>query len=89
MDDSDEDQRLEHRLNGTNLSIRELYERTGAEYFHLSTDNDEDIEKLSQIKKERGYTFEDEIKIDENMEGYEKKVRFIYYFVLLLKTTSS
>jgi len=79
MDNSDEDQRLEHYANPDNpefLSIEELYKKTGVEYFALDAQNFMTDGKLDKIRKDRGYSYEDEINCSEEcLPDYENKLK--------------
>jgi 1,2-dihydroxy-3-keto-5-methylthiopentene dioxygenase len=61
MDDDPGDQRTEHHRNPPKfLSLEELYKISGVEYFKLNVKTYSTDGVLDKIKKERGYTYEDE-----------------------------
>lgn len=50
-------------------------------HFHhqIDVDNLDNEETLKQVRKDRGYNYEDQVKITEAMENYEQKVRLSHY----------
>lgn len=80
MDDSVEDQRLEHHRNPPKfIEIPELSKSTGVEHFKINHNAFETDDVLLNLKKERGYTYEDECNLDGRTEcgkpEYEAKLR--------------
>ncbi|XP_046672532.1 1,2-dihydroxy-3-keto-5-methylthiopentene dioxygenase [Homalodisca vitripennis] len=80
MDDSDEDQRLEHHTNPPRfLELDTLNQDTGVEYFKIGDESGLDGTLLNQIKKERNYAFEDEITCSrECLADYDNKLKIFY-----------
>lgn len=77
MDDSPEDQRLEHHQSPPKfVSLDELYSETGVMYWKLDAKNYESEGKLAEIKTERGYTYMDVIQISpDKLHNYEEKIK--------------
>ncbi|KAK9504967.1 hypothetical protein O3M35_009131 [Rhynocoris fuscipes] len=81
MDDSNSDQRLEHHRNPPQyVSIKELYDLTGVEYFRIDNlDSLKDNEILNKLKAERNYTYEDELICSkECLPNYEEKLKIFF-----------
>ncbi|XP_043284924.1 1,2-dihydroxy-3-keto-5-methylthiopentene dioxygenase [Venturia canescens] len=80
MDTSDADQRLEHHREPQKLlSLNELYEVSGVEYFKIDADNYAADDVLCELKKKRGYTYEDEIVCSEKcLPNYEEKLKIFF-----------
>ncbi|CAF4875375.1 unnamed protein product [Pieris macdunnoughi] len=78
--DTTSDQRLEHHRNPPEyLSLDELVQKTGVEYYSLNVESYTTDGVLEQIKKERGYTYEDEITCSEKcLANYEEKLKSFY-----------
>ncbi|KAM3967655.1 acireductone dioxygenase 1 [Aphomia sociella] len=79
-DDQTSDQRLEHHKNPPEyLSIEELFKKTGVEHFSLNVDTYATDGVLEDLKKKRGYTYEDEIVCSkECLPNYEEKIKNFY-----------
>nr|XP_050860735.1 acireductone dioxygenase [Vespula vulgaris] len=77
MDDSDIDQRLEHRKESSELlSMADLYAISGVEYFKINHEHYLSDPTLTELKKKRGYTYEDEITCSkECLANYEEKLK--------------
>ncbi|XP_076241465.1 acireductone dioxygenase 1 [Calliopsis andreniformis] len=77
MDNSDFDQRLEHHKEPPEfLSLEELYKRTGVEHFQIDYKNYKTDATLNDLRKQRGYTYEDEITCSkECLANYEEKLK--------------
>ena len=77
MDNTDADQRLEHHREPPEyISLENLFKRTGVEYFKIDHKNYEYDGTLTKLKKERGYTYEDEIECSkECLPNYEEKLK--------------
>ncbi|XP_065219270.1 acireductone dioxygenase isoform X1 [Planococcus citri] len=75
MDDSTEDQRLEHQKNPPEfIDLNTLYEISGVEYFKVNEKNVAQDELINKLKAERGYTYEDELVCSkECLPNYEEK----------------
>ncbi|XP_053613883.1 acireductone dioxygenase-like [Plodia interpunctella] len=55
------------------ISVEELYKKTGVEYFKLNLDTYKTDGILDRIKKERGYSYEDEMVCSKECLDYEEK----------------
>lgn len=79
MDDSDEDQRREHRLKPDQpVSVEEL-RALGVFYHKLDADNYESDPELAKIRKDNNYTFMDIITIHKDtLPNYEQKLKIFY-----------
>uniref|UniRef100_A0A069DNU6 Acireductone dioxygenase n=1 Tax=Panstrongylus megistus TaxID=65343 RepID=A0A069DNU6_9HEMI len=78
MDNSTADQRLEHHKDPPKyISLQDLYKVTGIEYFRIDDlDSLKDNEVLNKLKKERNYTYEDELVCSkECLPNYEDKLK--------------
>ncbi|XP_054734201.1 acireductone dioxygenase isoform X1 [Anastrepha obliqua] len=80
MDKDQDDQRSEHHRNPPQyFSIKELYEKTGVEYFCINVEKYEDDQLLSTIRRNRNYTFEDEITCSKTcLPDFELKLKTFY-----------
>ncbi|XP_048489312.1 acireductone dioxygenase [Plutella xylostella] len=80
MDTEQNDQRLEHHKNPPQfVSLKQLYEKTGVEYFSINVDTYLTDGVLDKIKKERGYTYEDDITCSkECLPNYEEKLKSFF-----------
>ncbi|XP_055372014.1 acireductone dioxygenase-like [Condylostylus longicornis] len=82
MDDSTEDQRLEHYANPDKpefINLEELYKKTGVEHFILDAKKYKEDGKLDKIRKERGYSYEDELTCSkECLPDYENKLKHFF-----------
>lgn len=74
------DQREEHHLDPPKfVSIETLRELSGVEYFTLNVDTYIIDGTLDKIKKERGYTYEDELVCSkECLANYDEKLKIFY-----------
>ncbi|XP_038220841.1 1,2-dihydroxy-3-keto-5-methylthiopentene dioxygenase [Zerene cesonia] len=79
-DDTQSDQRLEHHRNPPEyISVNDLLKKTGVEYFKLNVETFATDGVLDKLKKERGYTYEDEITCSEKcLANYEEKLKSFY-----------
>ncbi|XP_067008837.1 acireductone dioxygenase [Anabrus simplex] len=80
MDNSETDQRLEHHRNPPQfVDLDQLYKISGVEYFKLNPQTYKEDGILDKLKKERGYTYEDEITCSkECLQNYEDKLRSFF-----------
>ncbi len=80
MDDSTEDQRLEHhRTPPEFVSLDSLFKSTGVEYFKLNENNVLADETLNNLINSRGYTYKDVITCSkECLPEYEKKLKSFF-----------
>ncbi|XP_054008481.1 acireductone dioxygenase [Hylaeus anthracinus] len=77
MDNSDADQRLEHYKEPPEfLSLEDLFKKTGVEYFKIDCKDYKNDDTLVELKKKRGYTYEDEIQCSRDcLPNYEEKLK--------------
>ncbi|XP_063993561.1 acireductone dioxygenase [Diachasmimorpha longicaudata] len=77
MDDSEDDQRLEHHKKIPEfLTLQQLYDVTGVEHFEVDHENYQKDEELKELRKSRGYSYEDEIVCSkECLQNYEEKLK--------------
>lgn len=77
MDNSDDDQRLEHhRQPPKYLNVDQLFKITGVEYFKIDYKNYLTDDNLKNLKEKRGYSYEDEIVCSkECLQNYEEKLK--------------
>lgn len=77
MDNDLSDQRLPHMLNPPKfLDLTELNQKTGVEYFQLNSDTFQADGQLDKIRKERGYSYEDEIICSRDcLPDYDNKLK--------------
>ncbi|XP_055685690.1 acireductone dioxygenase [Lutzomyia longipalpis] len=77
MDNETTDQRLEHHRNPQEfISLENLFTKTGVEYFKINVDNHEADEMLQRVRKDRGYSYEDQITCSrECLPDYEAKLK--------------
>ncbi|XP_039759630.1 1,2-dihydroxy-3-keto-5-methylthiopentene dioxygenase [Pararge aegeria] len=80
MDNETNDQRLEHHRNPPEfVTLEDLYTKTGVEYFNINVETYTTDGVLDKIKKDRGYTYEDEITCSkECLPNYEEKIKSFY-----------
>ncbi|XP_014362600.2 1,2-dihydroxy-3-keto-5-methylthiopentene dioxygenase [Papilio machaon] len=80
MDNDKTDPRAEHQRNPPEfISIEELHKKTGVELFKLDLKTYESEGVLEKIKKDRGYTYEDEITISkECLPDYDEKLKSFF-----------
>ncbi|XP_026319962.1 1,2-dihydroxy-3-keto-5-methylthiopentene dioxygenase [Hyposmocoma kahamanoa] len=78
--DTIRDQRLEHHKNPPEyISLEDLYKKTGVEYFKLNLATYTTDGVLENLKKDRGYTYEDEMVCSkECLPNYEEKIKSFY-----------
>ncbi|EEB20437.1 1,2-dihydroxy-3-keto-5-methylthiopentene dioxygenase, putative [Pediculus humanus corporis] len=77
MDNSTEDQRLQHhRTPPKFIDMNELFKRTGVEYFKVNEKDPVNDDLLIKLKKERCYSYEDEITCSEQcLPNYHEKLK--------------
>uniref|UniRef100_A0A2M4AL13 Acireductone dioxygenase n=1 Tax=Anopheles triannulatus TaxID=58253 RepID=A0A2M4AL13_9DIPT len=80
MDNEPTDQRLEHQLDPPKfLSLDELFSSTGVEYFKINIPTYDTDGVLEKIRKDRGYSYEDEITCSEAcLPDYENKLKIFF-----------
>ncbi|XP_076253084.1 acireductone dioxygenase-like [Rhynchophorus ferrugineus] len=80
MNEEPYDKREEHHKNPPEfVPLDDLFKLTGVEYYKLDINNLKSDETLENIKKERGYTYEDQITISpEHLPNYEEKLKIFY-----------
>ncbi|KAK6618030.1 hypothetical protein RUM44_002472 [Polyplax serrata] len=77
MDDSKEDQRLPHHQNPPKyVDMKELYKKTGVEYFKVNEKDPINDQQLVKLKSDRNYSYEDEITCSEQcLPNYHEKLK--------------
>ncbi|XP_034941148.1 1,2-dihydroxy-3-keto-5-methylthiopentene dioxygenase [Chelonus insularis] len=77
MDDKPVDQRLEHHRDLPKfITLDELFKLTGVEYYKIDHKNYATDKTLQNLRKERGYSYEDEIVCSkECLQNYEEKLK--------------
>ncbi|XP_031842797.1 acireductone dioxygenase 1 isoform X2 [Nomia melanderi] len=77
MDNSDDDQRLQHhKVPPQFLSLEDLFVKTGVEYFKINHEAYKNDNILTELKRKRGYTYEDEIICSKDcLPNYDEKLR--------------
>ncbi|KAB0804377.1 hypothetical protein PPYR_01347 [Photinus pyralis] len=80
MSNDVEDQRLENHLTPQKMvSLDEVKRLTGVEYFGINLNTYQTDGVLDNIKKERGYTYEDELVCSkECLQNYEEKLKIFF-----------
>ncbi|KAL1506433.1 hypothetical protein ABEB36_005804 [Hypothenemus hampei] len=80
MDTSDYDKREEHHKNPAEyVSLEDLYKLSGVEYFKLNLATLETDGVLDKLKKERGYTYEDQITMSpDRLPQFEEKLKIFF-----------
>uniref|UniRef100_A0A0C9PSL3 Acireductone dioxygenase n=3 Tax=Endopterygota TaxID=33392 RepID=A0A0C9PSL3_9HYME len=80
MDNKENDQRLEHHKSPPEyLSLEDLHQKTGVEHFTINADSYEDDELLTAIRKDRNYSYEDEITCSKScLPDFENKLKSFY-----------
>lgn len=79
MDDSQEDQRLEHRRTPNKPATLEDLARLGVKTWQLDADAYETDPKLAAVRKVRGYSYSEIITISKDkLPGYEDKIKSFY-----------
>ncbi|KAG5680755.1 hypothetical protein PVAND_010242 [Polypedilum vanderplanki] len=78
--DVESDQRLEHHRSPPEfVDLDKLFELTGVRYFKFDPESVEMQNKLNELRKSRGYSFEDEITCSkECLPDYENKLKSFY-----------
>ncbi|XP_031640599.1 1,2-dihydroxy-3-keto-5-methylthiopentene dioxygenase [Contarinia nasturtii] len=80
MDNEVTDQRLEHHRSPPQyIQLDELFKKTGVEYFQLDADTYNVDGKLDRIRKDRGYSYEDEIICSKDcLPDYDNKLKTFF-----------
>ncbi|XP_075161167.1 acireductone dioxygenase 1 [Haematobia irritans] len=80
MDNEITDQRLEHHRNPPAfIGLDELFKKTGVEYFLINADNYQNDNVLQDLRKNRNYTYEDEITCSEKcLPDYANKLKSFF-----------
>ncbi|XP_004526108.1 1,2-dihydroxy-3-keto-5-methylthiopentene dioxygenase [Ceratitis capitata] len=80
MDEEQTDPRLDHKKTPSeNVSMEDLYKKTGVEYFHIDADNFRNDALLKQIREDRNYSYEDEVTIaKDTLPDFEAKLKTFY-----------
>ncbi|CAG9803974.1 unnamed protein product [Chironomus riparius] len=79
-DDQQTDQRLEHHRNPpVFIDLEKLFEISGVQYFKFDFKSSKMQDQLEKMKKNRGYSYEDEIICSkECLADYENKLKSFY-----------
>ncbi|XP_055626435.1 acireductone dioxygenase [Toxorhynchites rutilus septentrionalis] len=80
MDNKTSDQRLEHQFDPPEfLSVEELFNNTGVEYFKINVPTCDSDGVLAEIRNNRGYSYEDEITCSkECLPDYANKLKSFF-----------
>ncbi|XP_037937798.1 1,2-dihydroxy-3-keto-5-methylthiopentene dioxygenase [Teleopsis dalmanni] len=80
MDSANNDQRLEHKTNPPQyVSLKDLYTKTGVEYFKIDANNYAEDSTLTDLRTQRGYSYEDEITCSEKcLPDYVNKLKSFF-----------
>ncbi|GFY51693.1 1,2-dihydroxy-3-keto-5-methylthiopentene dioxygenase [Trichonephila inaurata madagascariensis] len=80
MDDSSENPRSEHHLNPPQfVPIEKLHDLSKVEYWRIDVDNLDEDEQYSELKKSRGYDYEDLCEISrDTLPDYDAKIKTFY-----------
>lgn len=81
MDDSKEDQRLEHhRTPPQFVNLDEIIKKSGVEHFpDIDLKTGKNVDMLDKLKKERNYTYEDELTCSrECLANYEERIKSFF-----------
>jgi len=79
MDDRKEDPRDEHLLE--EIDTTTVCDRTGVEIWYFHPDQilpGNECASLIKLKNDRGYTYEDEVKVNPSMDKYEEKLKMFF-----------
>ena len=78
MDDSNDDQRLDHHQNPPAfVDLDTLKDLTGISYWYLDPEKDKD--KFDQVCKEHGITYKDELQCcPDKLPNYEEKLKMFF-----------
>ena len=80
MDESEEDQRLDHQRSPPQpVDLDQLEKLTGVLYWKIDVDDVENDALLAQIRSDRGYSYKDEITCcPEKLDNYEAKLKTFF-----------
>ncbi|XP_033109682.1 1,2-dihydroxy-3-keto-5-methylthiopentene dioxygenase-like [Anneissia japonica] len=79
MNDTDEDQKLEHHLDPVQMVDLDYLDEHGVKYWQIDADNYKEEGLLDKIRKERGYSYEDVISISKDkLPNYEEKIKSFF-----------
>lgn len=79
MDSSDADQRLPHQLDPPQPVSMDYLTKIGVLYWKIDVDNIEKEGLLEKVKKDRGYTYSDEVTCTpEKLPNYEQKLKSFF-----------
>lgn len=79
MDESDADQRLPHQSEPPEpVSLKQL-EELGVSYWYFNPSTYQDDPNYHELKKERGYSYQDQIEVSPSrLDNYEAKIKAFY-----------
>lgn len=77
MDESAEDQRLDHQRSPPHpIDLDQLEKKTGVLYWKINVDDLENDALLAKIRSDRGYSYMDEITCSpDKLDNYEEKLK--------------
>lgn len=79
MDDSDSDQRLPHQTDPVRFVTLTELSRLGVLYWCFNPENYKQNAKYHKLKKERNYSYEDQIEVSpDTLKDYETKIKSFY-----------
>lgn len=79
MDESEDDQRLPHRLSGSLEISLDYLEGLGVKYWHFEPSDYSNNVAFKALKSERGYSYEDLIEVSpKTLNNYEKSIKSFY-----------
>lgn len=80
MDNSSEDQRLEHHLTPPQFSdLDKIKEDTGVLYWKIDSSSKDGDAALTKLKSDRGYNYEDVMEVSKKtLPNYEEKIKSFF-----------
>ncbi|GIY57611.1 1,2-dihydroxy-3-keto-5-methylthiopentene dioxygenase [Caerostris darwini] len=80
MNDSFEDPKKEHHLDPPEyVPIEKLYDLSRVEYWRIDVDNLEKEKQYADLRKSRGYDYEDLVEISrDTLPNYDEKIKAFY-----------
>lgn len=79
MDQSDNDQKATHMTHPPEfLELDKLLELTNVEYYKINADDFKNDQTLQDLRKSRGYSYEDTVRITPQMQGYDDKMKMFF-----------
>lgn len=79
MDNSEADQKLSHQPEPCEYVGLDQLEKLGVRYWYFDPETYYSDEKFTELKKERGYSYQDQIEVSpETLDNYEAKLKIFY-----------